>query len=157
MHGNDIEDSRRATRATGSHDSVVSRDNVELVAAALEALNARDTEAAARLLHEDVEWRPLLTAGGALEGSVYRGPESVARYMEDLDEVFLDTHIETISLESAAPDRVLFEGRVTARGRESGVPLDVQIWAAWEIRDGKGHRGTAYWSRAEALDALGER
>ena len=155
MHGNDIEDSRRASRATGSHESVVSRDNVELVAAALGTLNARDAEAAARHMHEDVEWRPLLS--GALEGSVYRGREGMVRYADDLDEVFLDTHAEPISLEPVAPDRVLLGTRVTARGRESGVPLDVQIWSVWEVRDGKLYRGTAYWSRAEALGALGER
>jgi ketosteroid isomerase-like protein len=135
---------------------VVSQDDLEQLAAGVRALNARDVEALAGVLHEDCEWRPAVTAGGALERSVYRGPEGLARYMEDLDEVFTDTHQETISLEPAGSDRVLYEGRVTARGRASGVPLDVQIWAVWEFRDGKAYRGTAYLSRAEAVGALGQ-
>src|SRR5947209_8495259 len=125
-----------------------------MLAAALQALNARDTDALRQFMHEDAEWRPALTAGGALERSVYRGPQGAAKYMQDLDEVFVGTRVETISFTPVPPDRVLFEGRVTARGRESGVPLDVQIWSVWEFRGRKVYRGNAYLSRAEALAAL---
>ena len=55
------------------------------------------------------------------------------------------------------PNHVLFGGRVTACGRKSGVPLDERIWAIWELRDGRLLRGTAYRSRADALEAVGLR
>jgi ketosteroid isomerase-like protein len=129
-------------------------NNVDLLAEALRALNARDPEALQRLMHPDAEWRPALTAGGALEGTVYQGPQGPARYMEDLDDVFADTRVETTGVEEVAPDRVLWWGRVTARGRESGIPLDVEIWSLWEFRDGKVYRGDAFRSRAEAWAAL---
>ena len=44
---------------------------------------------------------------------------------------------------------------MTARGRASGINLDVPIWAVWEFRDGKVLRGTAYLNEAQALEALG--
>jgi hypothetical protein len=79
------------------------RDNVEVLAEAVRALNARDLETIQRLTAPDFEWRPAITVGGALEQSVYRGPDGVARYMEDLDEVFVNTQIEPVGFETPAP------------------------------------------------------
>jgi ketosteroid isomerase-like protein len=132
----------------------VADDPVKLLAAALRALNARDMDGLRRLMHEDMEWRPALTAGGALEANVYRGPEGAVKYMGDLDEVFSDTYVDPVSIDSAGPSRVLFEGRVTARGRESGIPVEVKLWSIWEVRDGRIARGTGYATRAEAVQAL---
>ena len=46
-------------------------------------------------------------------------------------------------------------GRVQALARESGVPIDQRVYAAWEFRDGKALRGRTYQSREEALEAAG--
>ncbi len=132
----------------------MSRDNVEVVQRGFEALARRDLSGMEHVFADDGEWRPLLTAGGDLERPVYRGPEGMAKYWADLDELFEDTQMHMGSLDPVGPNHVLFSGRVTARGRQSGVPLDEQIWAVYELREGRLVRGTAYRSQEEALEAL---
>ena len=134
----------------------MSQENVEVMRRAFEGLNARSAEAMEQLCAPDGEWRPVLTAGGDLEHPVYRGPAGMVQYWTDLDELFEGTEVQVEELEPMGPDHVLFSGRVTARGRKSGVPLDERIWAIWELRDGKLLHGAAYRSREEALEAVQE-
>ncbi|MEO7196855.1 MAG: hypothetical protein ABIZ50_00105, partial [Solirubrobacterales bacterium] len=63
----------------------MSQANIELMATAINALMERDADALDGVFHEDVEWRPSLTAGGAVERAVYRGPAGMAQYLEDVD------------------------------------------------------------------------
>ena len=133
----------------------MSQDNLEIFRRAIDALNARDFDTIAQLAHEDGEWRPALTAGGDLEHPVYRGLAGMRQYADDMDDLFVDTRFEVERLDLVDPDRIFFYGRVTARGRGSGVPVDVPVWALWELRDGKLLRGTAYLAEAKALEALG--
>ena len=79
------------------------------------------------------------------------------RYLDDLDAEFASTDIKIESLEPIDEDRVLYRGRVVARGRASGINLDVPIWAVWELREGKIWRGVAFLSEDEALQAAGLR
>jgi ketosteroid isomerase-like protein len=129
--------------------------NVDAVRRALDALARRDSANLEEIFAEDGEWRPLLTAGGELERPVYRGPQAMANYFADLDDLFEDTVIHIDSLDAVGSHRVMFCGRVTARGRGSGVPVDEHIWAVYEVHDGKLTRGTAHRSQAEALEAVG--
>ncbi len=126
---------------------------MEIVRRAFDGLNARNAETIAELAAPDGEWRPLLTAGGDLERPVYRGPAGMVQYWTDLDELFEGTQVQVEELDAIGPNHVLFGGRVTARGRKSGVPVDERIWALWEVRDRKLVRGAAYRSRDEALEA----
>jgi ketosteroid isomerase-like protein len=132
-------------------------EDQELIARAVEALNRRDSDALAAQMHDEVEWRPALTAGGHLEGAVYRGRDGLVRYFTDLDAEFASTHLTAESIEPVREGRVLFRGRVRAVGRASGVSLDVPVWSVWEVRDGKVLRGTGFMSEAEALEAAGVR
>lgn len=131
----------------------MSRDNVEVLRRGIAALKDRDRSALVPLTHEDMEWRPALTAGGALEGAVYRGVDGMLRYLDDLDAEFVDTDIAIEALEPIDEQRVLYSGRVVAQGRASGIKLDVPIWSLWELCDGKLWRGVAFLSREEALEA----
>ena len=135
----------------------MSRENVEVLRSGIDALNRRDVDALAQLTHDQAEWRPALTAGGSLEGAVYRGQEGMLRYLSDLDAEFADTRMAVESLEAVGANQVFFRGRVTARGRASGINLDVPIWAVWELHEGKVLRGTAFLNEAEALEAVGLR
>ncbi len=133
----------------------MSRENVELVAAAIKALNERDTKAVEALFDEEVEWRPALTAGGAVEGTVYRGKPGMRKYIEDVDSGFDEVRLEVPRFDPVGSDRVLYRGRLVARGSASGVSLDVPIWGLWEVRDGKLFRGEGFLSKQEALEAAG--
>ena len=132
------------------------QDDVEVVRRGLDAWARRDEAAVESLTHPDGEWRPLLTAGGELERPVYRGRRGFVSYIRDMDELFDEVHVHVGRLDALGADQVLFEGRVVARGRASGVPLDTHIWALYELRDGKLFRGTAYRSREDAIAAAAE-
>jgi ketosteroid isomerase-like protein len=135
----------------------MSQENLEVLRQGIRALNARDRGALAQIMREDAEWRPALTAGGHLEGAVYRGHDGIARYFDDLDAEFDNTDVSTERLESIDGDRVFFHGRVRAQGKASGINLDVPIWAVWELRGRKIQRGIAFLNEAEALEAAGLR
>jgi ketosteroid isomerase-like protein len=130
-------------------------ENIKLLTAGLEALNARDEEAIQAVVTDELEWRPAVTAGGSLERKVYRGKRAMIEYWTDLDADFDETRFFIERVEPIGTDRVLYRGRVTARGKASGVPLDLAVWGLWQIRDGKLVRGTAFRTEAEALEAAG--
>ena len=53
--------------------------------AAISGLNARDTRVVDALFDDEVEWRPAVTAGGAVEGSVYRGKAGMEGLLTEMD------------------------------------------------------------------------
>jgi ketosteroid isomerase-like protein len=133
----------------------MSEENVQTMARAIAALKARDPEGIDDLFHEEVEWRPALTAGGGVEGVVYRGRSGMAKYLEDVDSGFEEVTFDIASYVPVGTNRVLYRGRMLARGKSSGVRLDVAIFGLWEICDGKLIRGQGFFTHAEALQAAG--
>ena len=133
----------------------MSQANVKLMARGLEAINARDEDAIATLITDEMEWRPALTAGGHLERTVYRGRRGMLEYLDDLDRAFDEWSFQVEEIEAVGEDRVLYRGRFAARGRRSGVPLDSRIWGVWRIENGRFMLGTGFLTEAEALQAAG--
>ncbi len=66
-----------------------------------------------------------------------------------------DLRIEAERIIDLTGDRVLVLSRQTARGKQSGVPIEHQLGELFTLRDGKIVRYTSYWNRAEALEAAG--
>ena len=133
----------------------MSQENVRIMASAIDALNARDVSVVEGLFDDNVEWRPARSAGGAVEGTVYRGKLGMRQYIEEVDSGFEDLVFDIRTIESVDADRVFYFGRLIARGSASGVPLDVPVWGLWKIRDGKLLRGEGFLSEADALAAAG--
>ena len=50
---------------------------------------------------------------------------------------------------------MLVLSRQTARGKQSGVPIEHELGDLFTLRDGKIVRFDSYWSRAVALEAVG--
>jgi ketosteroid isomerase-like protein len=128
----------------------MSQENVEIALALHAASNRRDVSAFLELLDPKVEWIPITAA---LEGRVYRGPEAVRQWWEELeaDWEFFEVHPEDYR---DLGNRVLLLGHWRARGRASGIELENQA-ASWlyEIRDGKIVRMQTFTDRTEALAA----
>ena len=131
------------------------RKNAVVVAAAIEALNARDKEMVAVLFDDAVEWRPALGREGAALGIVYRGRQGIIDYMDEVDQRLDGMLVDVIAIDPVGEDRVLYRARITARGSAGGIPVDVPVWGLWQIRNGKLFRGAAFLSEEEALDAAG--
>ena len=131
----------------------MSQENVESVRAAADAFNRRDEEAFRALTADDVELVPIRAA---LEGTVYRGPDAVARWWAAVDDSWEDLTVEIEEVRDAG-DRVLALGRIRGRGRGSGAAIDVEAAALAEFRDGLITRWHNYTDRASALEAAGLR
>src|SRR5260370_1087986 len=80
----------------------------------------------------EFELFPLMA--GALEGSVYRGPEAVEEWYADMLEPFEELRPEAHELIDVG-DHVLAIGRTFARGRKSGVASDFGWAQLWAFRD----------------------
>jgi ketosteroid isomerase-like protein len=117
-----------------------------------DALNHRDVDAMVAVWAEDAEFRPIMSA---LDGQVYQGHDGLRAW---LDAIFADWEVfEAYDDEFRdLGDRVLSFGHWHARGRASGVVLDVDT-AAWlvGVREGKIVSWQTFTDRAEALEAVG--
>ena len=131
----------------------VSEDRQTLIASMLDALNGRDPDAMRELVHPDYEFRARFAA---LEGRVYRGPAGFHDYFRDIDDGFEDLRWELVETVQPPDEAKLFAAfRFTARGRGSGIPIDMSVHQVWTFRDGFAWRNVSYASEAEALDAAG--
>lgn len=129
----------------------MSQQNVDLVERLLDAFNRRDVKAFTELTTPDFEW---VTSMMAVEGEVFLGREGIETYfarMRDSWEEFLAVADELRDL----GDQVLWRGRVKARGRVSGVPVDAPLDVLYDFREGSISRMHSFLDRDEALRAAG--
>jgi ketosteroid isomerase-like protein len=129
----------------------MSQENVEIVRGAFEAFSRRDVKAIEALLAPDCEIVPLRAA---VDNTVFLAPDAAAKWFAAIDDSW-----ETLSIEAETfrdgDDWVLALGRIQARGRSSGVDLDVQAAAVWHFGDGLITHIRVYTDRSEALADLG--
>jgi ketosteroid isomerase-like protein len=132
----------------------MSDENLELVYRGVDAMNRRDLDEILDLVTDDFEWFAAFTGGGPLEGPVYRGKGDLTRYLGQMAITWSELEFEIESLRDHG-DRVLVLANVHAVGRGSGVRLEQQFAAVYEIRDGKIARGWNCRDLAEAQHAAG--
>ena len=130
----------------------MSQENVETARGLFAAFEEGDFEKVAPFLHPDLETRPALV--GALEGTTYRGVDGMRQFWADIDATWAEFRIEPTEFRQVQGG-VLVLGRVYARGRESGIPLEAN--AAWlaGVRDGRLVTFQSFNGQAEALEAAG--
>jgi ketosteroid isomerase-like protein len=131
----------------------VSRENVEIVRSVYESFSLSDWGRIAELAHPDVEYRG--TVGGLEEGRVERGVQQMRQLFEEDDlEAWDERRLEPDEFIDAG-DRVVVMQREYRRGRGSGVELENDTAAVFEVRDGRVVRIQGYMDRAKALEAVG--
>jgi ketosteroid isomerase-like protein len=81
------------------------------------------------------------------------GLDEVSTAMRDYLRAFSDLRIEAERIIDLSGNRVLVLSRHTARGAQSGVPIEHEIGDLATLRDGKIVRFDSFWDRAEALEA----
>ena len=129
----------------------VSERNVEIVRAAAAAWDRGDLEALESLLSPEVELVPLRAQ---LEGKVYRGRAGLRQMWDDLHADWEELQLPIERMLDGG-ELVVALGRLTARGRASGVDLDVPLGQVWEVRDGTIVRMHAYSDPDDAVRAAG--
>ena len=129
----------------------MSASNVEVIRRLVEAFNARDLDLLLEGLQPDVELHPLRAQ---LEGKAYRGHEGMREMLADFDQDWESLHLEPEEFKDAG-DTVVVLGRLRARGRTSGVDLDVPMGFVWKLRDGKGAYAETFSEPQDALRSAG--
>ncbi len=119
----------------------------------LDAFKRRDVDALVALLSPDVVWEENPELPG-LRG-VYRGRAEVREWMVAVLEVFENLHVEVAEITELGDDRVFAETVLTARGKGSGVPVELRFWTVLWFAESKITRRQVFWTRDQALEAAG--
>ena len=132
----------------------MSQENVEVARSSFEAFSRKDLAALRdRFFAPEIEWRAV--TGVPFEGT-YRGVDEVLRGCTDWVASFDDfsTQLEEVI---DGGDRVVVCHRMRGRGKESGVEVDLALTQVVTVRGGKLVNITDYWTREDALEAVGLR
>ena len=143
-------ESGNPSRDTGR---AMSQENVDLALRALDAFKRRDVDALVALLSPDVVWEENPDLPGLRE--VYRGRAEVREWMVAVLEVLENLQVELAELAELGDDRIFAEGVLRARGKGSGVPVELRVWMVLWFAESKITRRQVSWSRDQALEAAG--
>jgi ketosteroid isomerase-like protein len=130
---------------------VASEADFEVIRQAWAAFSRGDVEGHLQHLDPDIEVVPF---GAKMEGKLYRGHDGVRYWWKreiDANWKVFETRPEVFR---PVGEHILVLGRWVARGKTSGVDLDVPATWIVDVRDGKIVRWQTYTDRAEALEAL---
>ena len=122
------------------------RSGVALIGRPEELLDRFD-----ELFSEDFTWTTAMV--GAFEGGEYRGREGFARYLSDFEASFPGARFDASELRATNEATVLVLGRITVRGRGSGVELEREVGYVFEMRQGRIASGRTYLTQEEAVAA----
>jgi ketosteroid isomerase-like protein len=129
----------------------MSQGNVEVVRAAFDAWNRGDFDAWISAWDEQAEFHPLRAQ---LEGGAYRGHDGLRRFIDEMAEEWDGVRFEVDEIRDAGEQMVGF-GRMRARGRASGVDLDVPLGVVGVVRSGRIAYARFFSDPADALEAAG--
>ena len=91
---------------------------------------------------------------GHPEGERFHGPEGVMQFFREWSEPWEDLEVEW-TLHEAGDERALALIEMSGRGRESGVPVEMEFGQLWTFRDGRAVRMVLYYDVDEARRAAG--
>ena len=131
----------------------MSRENVAAAKRIYEARNRGDVDAVLAECHPDVIWHPHLATLG---GRPIEGHEGVRAYMASLQEDWVGFRHEPEEFFDAG-DKVVAFLHTYARGRGSGVDVEVPVGHVLTFEDGKCTGYVSYHDREEAIRAAGLR
>ena len=130
----------------------MSRENVEVVRAGLEAWNAGDMVAVRDGLAPDVVLHAL---AGWPESDPAVGRDAAIRQYEQLRATWEADRLNVVEDLVDAGDRVL--GRLIWEAVGHGPAAAIEVTVVWSLREGAITRVEYFWDHAEALEAAGLR
>jgi ketosteroid isomerase-like protein len=133
----------------------MSEENLRIAREVNAAFNAGDFERWSAFLDPDMVYfeqpgTPLDTA------EVLRGREQIRQSVTAYRTEFDDFHSDIDELIDAG-DKLVCIQRWTGKGRESGIPIELQEIIVYTFRDGRIIEGRVYPDRASAIEAAGLR
>ena len=130
----------------------MSDDNVEVLRRGFEAINSGDFERIVAFADPDFE--AVVPPEFSAEPDTYRGYDGIRRYLESFQAAMDEIRFEAVQVWDAG-DAVVVDVRLTAKGRETGIPVEQRFAQVWGIRDGKAMRAETYASVSDAFEAAG--
>jgi ketosteroid isomerase-like protein len=130
----------------------MSEENLECVRTLLSAYDRAEYEAALEALDPEIEWH--VPPGVAIGQEVYRGRDEVQRGFAEWFGAWDTYRFEPEELLDHG-DHVFVGGMQIARGRGSGVEVNLPTFHVFTLRAGKVTRHRSYRDRTEALEAAG--
>ena len=130
----------------------MSQENVEIVRQVFEAFNSEDIDRIVAFTHPD--FLAEVTAEISTEPDTYRGHEGIRRYFRSFQDPMYEIRFYAEQFWDAG-DSVVVALRLTAKGRQTDIPVEQRSAGVWTIRDGRVLRVQAYASTSEALQVAG--
>jgi ketosteroid isomerase-like protein len=125
--------------------------NLELVRSAFEAFDASDTPRLVSTLHPEVECH---VSPRMMNSGTWHGVDGYLEMTGAWFEAWEGLRYEVIDLETPDDRHVLATMRQIAKGRGSGVPVEMDVVFLFEVDDGRARRFHVHPDRESALAAL---
>jgi ketosteroid isomerase-like protein len=126
--------------------------NAELFRDANDAWNRRDVAAVVAFLDPEVESH---VSGDLMNAGTWRGIEGFGEMAASWEEVWGELDYEIVRTETPDDAHVIAEVHQTARGAQSGVPVELTVFFLAELIDGRAVRFHIYADRDAAMAAIG--
>ena len=129
----------------------MSEENVNIALAAADAWNRGDYEGWLARWDEEAEFYPLRAQ---MESASYLGHQGLEQFLADVSDDFENTRFEIEETRDAG-EQVVGIGRFLARGRASGVEINVPLGIFAKVRRGKIVYTRLFSEPSDALEAAG--
>jgi ketosteroid isomerase-like protein len=126
--------------------------NAQIIKRALGRWSAGDRTPSMDDIHPEIEIHALIAS--AFKGEPYRGYDGVREWLAGLDESFDRWDLEVDEIRERGKVAAVL-GEIHARGRGSGLELDMPTTLVIDFRDGKVIRVRIFQDRDEGLAAGG--
>ena len=130
------------------------RRNLEFVRSGLEAFQRGDVEAVLALIDENVE---VFSSRELANPGTYHGHEGFFTWLGRWLEAWDDFRIEITGLDHVGERHVVASIHQSARGKSSGIPVEMDLAYMWEIRNEQVVGLCLYPTTEEALRIAAER
>ncbi len=130
------------------------RANVEAIRGGVEAFRRGDIDEVLALLHEDIE---VYLPTEFPNSGTYRGHDGYRQWLGQWLEAWEAFDLEMVQIESVGQTHVVARTHQTARGKGSGIPVEMWIAYMWDIRDGQAIALHLYGTPEEAIEVAERR
>jgi ketosteroid isomerase-like protein len=130
----------------------MSERNMQILRETLAAFNSGDLERILHFVHPEFEG--VVPPEYSAEPDTYRGHEGIRRYFRTFEEVMEEVRFEPERFWQAG-DAVAVTMRLTAKGRQTSIPVEQRLAQVWRLRDGRVVGVQSYVSVSEALEIAG--
>ena len=128
-------------------------DNVAVVLSALEAFERRDMETVLSVLDPEIQTFSSPELANPVDAV---GREQWLQWMGDWLDAWEGFEVEFEKVEPVGQHHVVVDMYQRARGKESGVGVELRVYTMFEIREGIAKRYHLYPDREQALEAARE-